>query len=57
MAKRVSVAGLAGARPLGPDALASLPEELRHVISNVAIVVEGEPPHGQPLLGLIRAFR
>src|SRR5919197_4593198 len=34
------------------DALASLPRELREVISNVAIVVEGEPPPGRPLLGL-----
>jgi predicted Zn-dependent protease with MMP-like domain len=34
------------------DALASLPRELRDVVSNVAIVVEGEPPPGQPLLGL-----
>jgi predicted Zn-dependent protease with MMP-like domain len=34
------------------DALASLPQELRDVISNVAIVVEAEPPAGQPLLGL-----
>jgi len=39
------------------DALGSLPRELRDVISNVAIVVEGEPPAGQPLLGSIRAFR
>jgi len=34
------------------DALASLPRELREVVSNVAIVVEEEPPPGQPLLGL-----
>jgi predicted Zn-dependent protease with MMP-like domain len=34
------------------NALASLPQELRDVISNVAIVVEAEPPPGQPLLGL-----
>jgi len=34
------------------DALASLPRELRDVISNVAIVVEAEPPPGRPLLGL-----
>jgi predicted Zn-dependent protease with MMP-like domain len=34
------------------DALASLPRELRDAISNVAIVVEAEPPPGQPLLGL-----
>jgi predicted Zn-dependent protease with MMP-like domain len=34
------------------EALASLPPELRDVISNVAVVVEAEPPPGQPLLGL-----
>jgi predicted Zn-dependent protease with MMP-like domain len=34
------------------DALDSLPEELRGYMSNVAIVVEDEPPGGQPLLGL-----
>src|SRR5215204_5000811 len=38
------------------DALASLPRELRDVISNVAIVVEEEPPHGQPLLGLYQGI-
>src|SRR3989454_11712359 len=38
------------------DALASLPRELRDVISNVAIVVEGEPPGGQPLLGLYQGI-
>src|SRR3989454_7993397 len=38
------------------DALASLPRELRDVISNVAIVVEGEPPRGQPLLGLYQGI-
>ena len=34
------------------DALASLPPELREAVSNVAVVVEDEPPPGQPLLGL-----
>jgi predicted Zn-dependent protease with MMP-like domain len=34
------------------DAIDSLPTELRDRISNVEIVVEDEPPHGQPLLGL-----
>ncbi len=33
-------------------ALDSLPSELRDRISNVEIVVEDEPPPGQPLLGL-----
>ena len=34
------------------DALDSLPAELRAYMSNVAIVVEDEPPGGQPLVGL-----
>ena len=34
------------------DALDSLPAELRDYMSNVAIVIEDEPPDGQPLLGL-----
>jgi predicted Zn-dependent protease with MMP-like domain len=33
-------------------ALESLPDDLREAISNLAIVVEDEPPAGQPLLGL-----
>jgi predicted Zn-dependent protease with MMP-like domain len=38
------------------DALASLPRELRDVVSNVAVVVEAEPPPGQPLLGLYQGI-
>jgi predicted Zn-dependent protease with MMP-like domain len=34
------------------SALASLPNDLRDAVSNVEIVVEQEPPPGQPLLGL-----
>jgi predicted Zn-dependent protease with MMP-like domain len=34
------------------DALASLPPDLSQAVSNVAIVIEDEPPPGQPLLGL-----
>ena len=34
------------------DALDSLPDDLRDQMSNVAVVVEEEPPPGQPLLGL-----
>lgn len=34
--------------------LKSLPGDLRAAISNVEIVVEDEPPEGQPLLGLYR---
>ena len=33
-------------------ALETLPEDLREAMSNVAIVVEDEPPAGQPVLGL-----
>ena len=34
------------------DALESLPDDLRSFMSNVELVVEGEPPPGMPLLGL-----
>ncbi len=34
------------------DALDSLPSDLRHRLSNVAVVVVDEPPPGQRLLGL-----
>ena len=34
--------------------LSSLPADLRAAMSNVEIVVEDEPPDGQPLLGLYR---
>jgi predicted Zn-dependent protease with MMP-like domain len=33
-------------------AVDTLPDDLRDAMSNVAIVVEDEPPAGQPLLGL-----
>jgi predicted Zn-dependent protease with MMP-like domain len=36
------------------EALNSLPADLRAAISNVAIVVEDEPPVGRQLLGLYR---
>src|ERR1700694_4993815 len=36
------------------DALSSLPADLRAAMSNVEIVVDDEPPDGQPLLGLYR---
>ena len=38
------------------DALASLPRELSRYMSNVAIVIEDEPPRGMPLLGLYQGF-
>jgi predicted Zn-dependent protease with MMP-like domain len=34
------------------EAVAALPRDLRAFMSNVAIVVEDEPPEGLPLLGL-----
>jgi predicted Zn-dependent protease with MMP-like domain len=34
------------------QAVASLPDDLRAFMSNVAVVVEDEPPAGLPLLGL-----
>ena len=34
------------------DALDELPEDIRGVMSNIAVTVEDEPPLGQPLLGL-----
>ena len=34
------------------DALDELPAEVRARLDNVAIVVEDQPPHGAPLLGL-----
>jgi predicted Zn-dependent protease with MMP-like domain len=38
------------------DAVASLPDDLRDFMSNVAIVVEDEPPDGLPLLGLYQGL-
>src|SRR5687767_3721763 len=38
------------------QALTSLPDELRRSISNVEIVIEEEPPFGQPLLGLYQGI-
>jgi predicted Zn-dependent protease with MMP-like domain len=38
------------------EALDALPTDLRAAISNVEIVVEDEPPPGQPLLGLYRGI-
>jgi predicted Zn-dependent protease with MMP-like domain len=38
------------------DALDSLPADLREFMSNVAIVVEEEPPAGSALLGLYEGY-
>ena len=34
------------------DALDELPEDIRRLMTNVAVTVEDEPPDGRPLLGL-----
>ena len=34
------------------DALDALPDDIRRLMSNVAVTVEEEPPDGRPLLGL-----
>jgi len=36
------------------EALDSLPDDIRTLMSNVAVVVEDEPPRGLPLLGVYR---
>jgi predicted Zn-dependent protease with MMP-like domain len=38
------------------EAVDSLPNELRSYMSNVAIVIEDEPPPGVPALGLYEGF-
>jgi predicted Zn-dependent protease with MMP-like domain len=38
------------------EALDSLPDDLRDAMSNVAILIEDEPPAGLPLLGLYEGF-
>jgi predicted Zn-dependent protease with MMP-like domain len=38
------------------EALSSLPAQFRAAMSNVEIVVEDEPPAGQPLLGLYQGI-
>ena len=38
------------------DAVDTLPDELRDAMSNVVIVVEDEPPEGEPLLGLYQGI-
>jgi predicted Zn-dependent protease with MMP-like domain len=44
--------GAAAFDQLVSDALDELPEDIRNLMSNVAVTVEDEPPDGQPLLGL-----
>ena len=38
------------------EAIESLPHDLRRFMSNVAVVVEDEPPDGLPLLGLYQGL-
>ncbi len=38
------------------EALDSLPDDIRERMSNVAVIVENEPPAGMPLLGLYQGF-
>jgi predicted Zn-dependent protease with MMP-like domain len=38
------------------QAIETLPPDLRDFMSNVAIVIEDEPPPGQPLLGLYQGI-
>jgi predicted Zn-dependent protease with MMP-like domain len=38
------------------DALDALPDDIRSLMSNVAVTVEDEPPPGQPLLGLYQGI-
>ena len=38
------------------EALDTLPDDLRRFMSNVAVVVEDEPPPGMPLLGLYQGY-
>ena len=45
-----------GFEALVQNAVDSLPAEFRSQMSNVAVVVEDEPPPGQPLLGLYRGI-
>jgi predicted Zn-dependent protease with MMP-like domain len=48
----VSEDSLATFEQLVDEALDELPDDIRSVMSNVAVTVEDEPPPGQPLLGL-----
>jgi predicted Zn-dependent protease with MMP-like domain len=44
--------GSAAFEQLVSDALDELPNDIRNLMTNVAVTVEDEPPPGQPLLGL-----
>jgi len=38
------------------DALDELPDDIRKLMTNVAVTVEDEPPDGRPLLGLYQGI-
>ncbi|MGH3715986.1 MAG: metallopeptidase family protein [Micromonosporaceae bacterium] len=38
------------------DALDEIPSELLKMMQNVVIMVEDEPPHGEPLLGVYEGY-
>lgn len=44
--------GAAAFDQLVEEALDELPDDIRRLMSNIAVTVEEEPPPGQPLLGL-----
>jgi predicted Zn-dependent protease with MMP-like domain len=48
--------GEAAFEQLVSDALDALPEDIRSLMTNVAVTVEDEPPPGQPLLGLYQGI-
>jgi predicted Zn-dependent protease with MMP-like domain len=52
MSESMTDEGAAGFEQLVSDALDELPDDIRDLMSNVAVTVEDEPPDGQPLLGL-----
>lgn len=48
--------GVAYFDQLVDDALDELPDDIRKLMTNVAVTVEDEPPPGQPLLGLYQGI-
>ena len=56
MAEPDAAAGEAGFEETVEAALDSLPPDLRDFMSNVAVLIEEEPPPGLPLLGLYRGL-
>jgi predicted Zn-dependent protease with MMP-like domain len=49
---RRTLVGVVDFEETAQEALDALPRKLRRAMSNVSIVIEDEPPDGQPLLGL-----